>query len=94
MKTPARLPLLLALLVAPFVLRAENLAVTGGTVYTMSGAPLKNGVVLIRDGKIEAVGPAHSLTAMARYLNNRAGSSYGGSNEIQRDIMARRVLGL
>jgi acyl-CoA dehydrogenase len=43
---------------------------------------------------VEPVGPAHSLTAMARYLNNRAGSIYGGSNEIQRDIMARLVLGL
>jgi acyl-CoA dehydrogenase len=42
----------------------------------------------------EAVGPAHSLTAMARYLNDRAASIYGGSNEIQRDIMARLVLGL
>ncbi len=67
MKTPARLPLLLALLVAPFVLRAENLAVTGGTVYTMAGAPLKNGVVLIRDGKIEAVGPADTVKIPAGY---------------------------
>ena len=41
-----------------------------------------------------AIGPDHSLIAMARYLNNRAGSIYGGSNEIQRDIMARLVLGL
>jgi alkylation response protein AidB-like acyl-CoA dehydrogenase len=40
------------------------------------------------------VGPDHSLVAMARYLNNRAGSIYGGSNEIQRNIMARQVLGL
>ena len=40
------------------------------------------------------VGPAHSLVAMPRYLNNRAASIYGGSNEIQRDIMARLVLGL
>jgi len=40
------------------------------------------------------VGPEHSLTAMPRYLNNRAASIYGGSNEIQRDIMARLVLGL
>ena len=43
---------------------------------------------------IEAVGPAHSLTAMPRYLNNRAASIYGGSNQIQRDIMARMILGL
>jgi acyl-CoA dehydrogenase len=31
---------------------------------------------------------------MARYLNDRAASIYGGSNEIQRDIIARLVLGL
>jgi len=41
-----------------------------------------------------AVGPRHSLTAMPRYLNNRAASIYGGSNQIQRDIMARLILGL
>jgi acyl-CoA dehydrogenase len=41
-----------------------------------------------------AVGPDHSLTAMPRYLNNRAASIYGGSNQIQRDIMARMILGL
>ncbi|MBI1406204.1 MAG: acyl-CoA dehydrogenase [Caulobacter sp.] len=40
------------------------------------------------------VGPEHSLVAMPRYLNNRAASIYGGSNEIQRGIMARLVLGL
>jgi len=34
------------------------------------------------------------VTGMARYLNNRAGSIYGGSNEVQRNIMAKAVLGL
>jgi acyl-CoA dehydrogenase len=43
---------------------------------------------------VQAVGPGHSLTAMPRYLNNRAASIYGGSNQIQRDIMARLVLRL
>jgi acyl-CoA dehydrogenase len=43
---------------------------------------------------VEPVGPDRSLTAMARYLNDRAASIYGGSNEIQRDIIARTVLGL
>ena len=43
---------------------------------------------------IPVIGPEHGLTSMARYLNNRAASIYGGSNEIQRDIMARLVLGL
>lgn len=40
------------------------------------------------------IGPEHGLVGMARYLNNRAGTIYGGSNEIQRDIIARLVLGL
>lgn len=46
------------------------------------------------DANVDFVGPEHGLTSMARYLNNRAASIYGGSNEIQRDIMARLVLGL
>lgn len=40
------------------------------------------------------VGPEHSLTVAAKYLNDRAGSIYAGTNEIQRNIMAEAVLGL
>jgi len=43
---------------------------------------------------IEPVGPPDTLQAMPRYLNNRAATIYGGSNEIQRDLMARLVLQL
>ncbi|HTP77447.1 MAG TPA: acyl-CoA dehydrogenase family protein [Rhizomicrobium sp.] len=43
---------------------------------------------------IAPVGPADVLQAMPRYLNNRAATIYGGSNEIQRDIIARLVLQL
>jgi acyl-CoA dehydrogenase len=43
---------------------------------------------------VEPIGPANLMFAMPRYLNNRAASIYGGSNEIQRDIMARLVLSL
>ena len=43
---------------------------------------------------ITPIGPDAVLTAMPRYLNNRAASIYGGSNEIQRNIIARLVLGL
>jgi acyl-CoA dehydrogenase len=41
-----------------------------------------------------AIGPPSALTAMPRYLNNRAASIYGGSNEIQRNIVAGAILGL
>ena len=40
------------------------------------------------------VGPEDLLPIMPRYLNNRAASIYGGSNEIQRNIIAKAVLGL
>ncbi len=67
MKTSLRLLVLAALAIAPLSLRAENVAITGDTVYTMAGTPLKNGVVLIRDGKIEAVGPANTVKIPADY---------------------------
>ena len=46
------------------------------------------------DANVDFVGPEAGLTTMARYLNDRAGSIYGGTNEIQRDIVARLILGL
>ena len=35
---------------------AQTIAITGGKVYPVSGAPIENGTVLIRDGKIVSVG--------------------------------------
>ena len=35
---------------------AQTIAITGGTVYPVSGAPITNGTVLMRDGRIVAVG--------------------------------------
>jgi imidazolonepropionase-like amidohydrolase len=62
-----RFALTVTLLAAPGALRAENLAIRGGTVHTMAGAPLQDGVVLVRDGKIEAVGPAATMKIPAGY---------------------------
>lgn len=46
------------LLAGSLATASAQTAIVGDTVYTLTGAPLKNGVVLVRDGKIEAVGPA------------------------------------
>ncbi|MDX5366001.1 MAG: acyl-CoA dehydrogenase family protein [Alphaproteobacteria bacterium] len=43
---------------------------------------------------VEPVGPKEGMVFMPTYLNNRAASIYGGSNEVQRGIMAKLVLGL
>ncbi len=40
------------------------------------------------------LGPAYARHAAARYANTRKTSIYGGSNEIQRNIIAKMILGL
>ena len=40
------------------------------------------------------IGPEYALTAMPHYLNSRACSIYGGTNEVQRGIIGKAVLGL
>lgn len=49
---------------------------------------------LVPGGDEAPLGPEYALTAMASYLNARACSIYGGSNEVQRGIIAKAVLGL
>jgi alkylation response protein AidB-like acyl-CoA dehydrogenase len=40
------------------------------------------------------IGPAHAITAVPTYLNERAATLYSGSSEVQRNVLAKRVLGL
>jgi alkylation response protein AidB-like acyl-CoA dehydrogenase len=42
----------------------------------------------------EEIGPEWALTTMPLYLNTRATTIYGGSNEIQKDIIAKTILQL
>ena len=58
---------------------------------TMPGGPVPHHRV---PNDPSPVGPDHALPVMAKYLNDRAGSIYAGSNEIQRNIMAKAILGL
>jgi imidazolonepropionase-like amidohydrolase len=48
----------------PFLL-AQTIAITGGTVYTVSGPKIEHATVLIRDGRIAAVGTNITVPAEA-----------------------------
>ncbi len=60
-KSVVLVSILSVVLLVPSVLVAQ-VAVRGETVHTMAGAPIKDGVVLIREGKIDRVGPASSVS--------------------------------
>ena len=52
------------------------------------------GAVSLPHSNERAVGARSAVLAPLRYLNERAGSIYAGSNEIQRNIIAKTALGL
>ena len=47
-----------------------------------------------RDSNLPPAGPADAPPATPHYFNARAASIYAGTNEVQRDIMAKQVLAL
>jgi len=56
-----KLLLLVGLALINKQVQAQTYAVKGEKVYTISGEPIDNGVVIVRDGKIAEVGPASSI---------------------------------
>ncbi len=48
---------------------AQTIAITGGTVYPVTGAPIPNGTVLIQNGRIVAVGAGVAVPAGARRID-------------------------
>ncbi len=87
-KIISKLSLSVVLLFAIMTTANAQVAVQGETVYTMSGDPIENGVVLINDGKIEAVGAAASVQIPDGYDVHRAAVVTPGL------IDARSVVGL
>ncbi len=53
----------------PLTAHAQTIAITGATVYPVSGAPIQNGTVVVRDGKIVAVGANVAVPADAQRID-------------------------
>jgi imidazolonepropionase-like amidohydrolase len=71
MKRTLLAALLAAAIGAPQVAAQGVIAIEGGRVHTMTGAPIENGTVLIRDGRIVAVGANVSVPAGAQRIDAR-----------------------
>jgi imidazolonepropionase-like amidohydrolase len=66
-------------------LSAQTIAITGGTVYPVSGPKIENGTVILRDGKIVQVGAGLAAPAGAQVIDARGkwvtpGLIHGGTS--------------
>jgi imidazolonepropionase-like amidohydrolase len=73
---------------APGAARAESIVLAGGTVHPVSGPVIENGMVVMRDGKIEAVGTRLNVPPGAKVVSCEGRHVYPGM------ISALSVLGL
>ena len=63
--SPARSALLLLALATPVAAQERPLAWTGARIYPIAGEPIADGVLVVHQGKIVAVGAAGSVTVPA-----------------------------
>ncbi len=69
MKSSGRLIAAALAVAAAVPANAQTIAITGGKVYPVSSAPIENGTVLIRDGRIVAVGANVTIPSDARRVD-------------------------
>jgi alkylation response protein AidB-like acyl-CoA dehydrogenase len=79
-----RITHLATVLAGPYAPPHQPHVTTSGGIVEVGAAPRANA----------PIGPEAFLSATDHYFNDRAGSIYAGSNEIQRNIIAKAVLGL
>ena len=63
-------------------------------LYSYNGLELPYHRPLYSEDAPEPVANHSAQTSLAAYLNGRATTIYGGSNEVQKNIIAKRILGL
>jgi len=77
----------LLLIAAPLCADAPGVyAITGGTVHPVSGAAIDKGVVVIRDGLIEAVGANLPIPPDATIIDAKGGHVYPGLIDAQTSL--------
>lgn len=80
--------LIFAFLILLYVTTFPQTAIEGKIIYTMAGSPIKDGVILINNGKIEAVGKKENISIPDSYKKYSAEVVTPGL------IDARTVIGL
>jgi imidazolonepropionase-like amidohydrolase len=79
MKDVARIAVIaLALGALAPALAAQTYAIQGAKIYTLAGPPLENGTVVVRDGKIAAVGADVQVPAGAQVIDGKGLQVYPG----------------
>ena len=69
MRRPFAAGIALAIAATASAASAQTIAITGGRVFPVSGAPIENATVLMRDGKIVAVGADVAIPAGAERID-------------------------
>ncbi|MBI3405084.1 MAG: hypothetical protein HY046_06460 [Acidobacteria bacterium] len=64
--------------VMPTPAAAQTYAITGAKIWTMAGAPIEGGTVVIKDGKIMAVGKGISVPSGAKVIDGKGLEVYPG----------------
>jgi len=72
----------------------QDIQAVESELYAYGGLQLPYARPLYGNEAPEPVGTHAAQNALARFLNGRAMTIYGGSNEVQKNIIAKRVLGL
>jgi len=62
-------------------------------IFGLDALPLQLQALEVGSGVEPIAGDAHAMLAMPYYLNTRAASIYAGSNEVQRSLLAKSILG-
>lgn len=69
----------LMLVLAPsLAAQSQTIAIRGAKIYTLTGPPIENGTVVVRDGKIAAVGADVAVPAGAQVIDGKGLQVYPG----------------